>query len=222
MTIYKEDRANLCVSMGDIIIFKLGEIELIRPVRADFHISLPKKLLKKKSRGQKIKLNILRVVKRIQSLKRPDETAEGDDIDIRHFIPLKTMFGYPIYVIERTKECSTVWYAIGGGVNHINIKNIVKTSKIAELLGFYFGDGNTSPGIRSFRLNNSEPSTLNSCLAVLEDMGISRKMFKGQIIYSTNKNEITLDVKKRCVAFWSAVLEMDKTCFNLVVKKSIS
>jgi len=76
-------------------------------------------------------------------------------------------------------------------------------------MGFYFGDGNTSFRIRSFRLNNCESSALNYCLDILNELGISRNQIKLQIIYSSD-HEINGEVKKRCIDYWSKALSVDK------------
>ena len=209
ITIYKEERQNLTIFVGDIVLLKLRKYELVRPVKKDFHISLPKNILKDKNNGDKIELYILKIVKKENCLKRPESMIKNDKLDIRHFIPIKTIFDYPICIIERDSDYSSIWYPVGGGVRHINIKNYVNIDKIAELMGFYFGDGSTSQNIASFRLTNSEPSVLNYCLNILEEIGINRKSFKGQIIYSTNK-ELTEDIKSRCINFWSKSLRISK------------
>ena len=217
ITIYKKDRQNLNTSIGDIIIFKLSNYELIRPVRKDFHISLPKNILKDKNNGNKIKLSILKITKNGISRKRPASMVKNNKIDIRHFIPKKTIFGYPIHIMERGDNSSSIWYSIGGGVRHVNIKNFVDIDKIAELIGFYYGDGSTSKSIRSFRLTNCEPSVLNYCLDVLGDIGINRERFKAQIIYSTNE-ELTEDIKSKCINSWSESLNINKENIVSVTK----
>ena len=196
ITIYKEYRKNLDISVGDIVILELGNYELIRKIKKDFHISLPKRLLKNKSNGDEIKLSILKISKNENCFKRPKSMVKNNKIDIRHFIPKKTIFNHPIYIIDRNDGYSSVWYPIGGGAGHINLKNHINIEKVAELIGFYFGDGSTSKGIRSFRLTNCEPSILNYCLDILEEIGIPRNRFKIQIIYSTDK-ELTALFKVR-------------------------
>jgi len=209
ITIYKKDRQKLDIAIGDIIIFKLDNQELTRPIMKDFHISLPKNVLKDKTKGNKIKLAVLTIDKRKDCSKRPKNMIKNGKLDIRYFIPKKTIFGYPIYIIRRNTNHSSVWYSIGGGVRHINIKNFIDVDKIAELIGFYFGDGSTCRSIRSFRLTNSESSVLNYCLDTLEEMDIRRNSFKIQIIYSTNK-ELTKEIKNRCINFWSKMLKIEK------------
>ena len=99
----------------------------------------------------------------------------------------------------------------------MNIKKFVDIDKIAELIGFYYGDGSTSKSIRSFRLTNCEPSVLNYCLDILEDIGINRERFKAQIIYSTNK-ELTEDIKSKCTNSWSGYLNVNKENIVSVTK----
>jgi len=209
MTIYKEYRKNLDISIGDIIILNLNNYEVIRKIKKDFHISLPKSLLKNEGNGNKIKLFILQISKIGNCFKRPKSMVKNNKIDIRHFIPKKTIFNHPIYIIGRNKGYSSVWYPIGGGAGHINLKNHINIEKVAELIGFYFGDGSTSEGIRSFRLTNCEPSILNHCLDILGEIGIPRNRFKIQIIYSTDK-ELTESIKSKCINFWSKTLKINK------------
>ncbi|MCH8004369.1 MAG: hypothetical protein IH934_07115 [Nanoarchaeota archaeon] len=218
ITIYKEYRKNLDISVGDIIILNLDNYEIIRKIKKDFHISLPKSLLKNKSNGDEIELSILQISKKENCFKRPKSMVKNNKIDIRHFIPKKTIFNHPIYIIDRNNDYSSVWYPIGGGVRHVTIKNRVDIDKIAELIGFYFGDGSTSENIRSFRLTNCEPSVLNYCLDILQEIGIKRNNCKVQIIYSTNK-ELTEEIKNKCTNFWSKTLNLNKS--NIVsVNKS--
>ena len=219
ITWYKEDREKSGVSIGDIIILKLGERELVRPVRKDFHISLPKKELRNKNKGDKIKLPVLKIVKKSEGIKRPVIIFKEDKIDIRFFIPKKTLFNHVIYVLERDVNYSTIWYPVGGGVRHINIKNFINADKLAELMGFYFGDGTTCKTIRSLRLTNSEPSALDYCLEIFEAMGIERHNFKVQVIYCTDK-EITCEIKSRCVEFWSSALRINKENIVSVTKSN--
>lgn len=209
VTIYKEERKNLVVSIGDIAILKLEGYEIIRPVGKDFHLSLPKNLLGGKKNGDTIELVIIKICKRGDCIERPNLMVKNNKIDIRYFIPNHTIFGYPIYVIDRGDGYSSVWYSIGGGANHINIKNLIDIEKIAELVGFYFGDGNTSYSVRSFRLNNCESSVLEYCLDILEEIGISRDIAKLQIIYSSDK-ELNEEIKNKCITFWSKSLKINK------------
>ena len=48
VTLYKKDRTDTDISIGDIIILDVNGYELVRPIRNCFSISLPMKLLKNK------------------------------------------------------------------------------------------------------------------------------------------------------------------------------
>ena len=104
-----------------------------------------------------------------------------------------------------------IWYSTGGGADYIKIKKETSLEKIAELIGFYFGDGNTSANVRSFRLNNCEQSVLNYCLDILEDIGIRRDMVKVQVIYSTPYEKIGNSIKERCTSYWSEILGLKES-----------
>lgn len=217
VTIYKEERKKINISVGDILILNVGKDEFIRQVRKNFWISLPKRLLKNKNNNDKINLSIRKLAKIKDCEKRTKNIVYGNKLDIRYFIPRKTRLNYPLYIIERNKDHSSVWYPVGGGARHLNIKNFVNTNKIAELIGFYFGDGSTSKNIQSFRLTNCEPSVLNYCLDALEEIGIERDQCKIQVIYSTNK-ELTDDIKNRCIDFWSRILNINRKRIVSVTK----
>ena len=89
--------------------------------------------------------------------------------------------------------------------------------KLAEVLGFYYGDGSTSMGVTSFRLTNAEPSVLDYCLEVLEQVGIPRERFKVQVIYST-PGEINAMITERCIKFWSQTLRIPRNNVVSVLK----
>jgi len=209
ITIYKKDRKYLGVSVGDILILNLYGKEIVRPVRIDFHISLPKKLLRHNIHGDEINLTVVKIATRNESLKRPIGYIFGNRLDIRYFISKKTDHGYPLYIIPRDDHTSTVWFPIGGGVKHITINNLVNIDEISEFLGFYFGDGTKCQNIQSLRLTNCEPSILIHCLNVLENIGIQRTKCKVQVIYSSPL-KITKDIEKRCIRFWSKTLQLNE------------
>jgi len=126
-----------------------------------------------------------------------------------HLFQKKTIFGREIFVFD----CGNwlyAWYSVGGGVEPIKIRKIINAEKLAELVGFFFGDGNTSKTVRNFRLTNCEASTLNYCVGILSNLGISKHFLKVQIIYSSNK-EIENRVTNRCINYWSRILEIKKT-----------
>lgn len=207
VTFYKEDRKKLNISLGDILILKINNTELIRKVKKDFHITLPKLLLKDRKHNEEIILEILQIAKQTNCLIRPKEPFQKNKLDLRHFIPKRTKFGHPIYIIERKPNSSSIWYSVGGGVKQVNMHHFVDINKISEFLGFYFGDGTTCSSIRTLRLTNCEPSVLNYCLEILEEIGVSRDKLKCQIVYSTNKN-VTDEIKARCINFWSKTLDI--------------
>jgi|GEM_PF-2873598 len=206
ITLYKEIRKKIMVKPKGIILFKIGGKELIRMVNKDFHITLPKKFIPK-NKG-KICLDILEVFDSEDSKLRDNNLFERDSINILALTPEKTIFGKEIYILD-WKDRVYVWYSVSGGVRPLNIKKKINAEKLAELMGFYYGDGNTSKEIRSFRLNNCEPSTLNNALKVLYDLGLNKEMIKVQVIYSSDK-EITNLIVQRCINFWANKLGLKK------------
>ena len=216
ITVYKEDRDRLNIFLKDLLILKINNNEIIRMVMKDFHVSLPKRLLENQNHGDPIKIEILNISKMTECVKRPKELF-NNKLDLRYFIPKYTIHKKPIYIFERCENTYSVWYNIGGGVEPVTFRNNIILEELAELIGFYFGDGSTSNGISSFRLTNSEPSVLNYCLNILEKIGIQRSNFKIQIIYSTNK-EITNEIQERCSIFWSNILKIKKENIVSVLK----
>jgi hypothetical protein len=207
ITIYKEMRQQLEILEGDILILNVNNTEIIRPVRKDAAVSLPKNLLQGKKNRDKVSLIIKKVINQKSCLKRPSIGTLQNKIDIKHFISKKTSRGYPLYIIPRNNETFSVWFPIGGGVRHVTINNFVDVDEISEFLGFYFGDGSKSKGLQSIRLTNCEPSILQHCLSILENIGISRKMCKVQVIYATD-SMVTTEIKRRCIKFWSNTLQL--------------
>jgi len=205
ITVYKTERTTHNICIGDLLVIVLAGEEIVRPVRKDFHVSLPKRLIDKTSQKSPFILDIIHTVKKEEALVRPSIPFADNMIDIRHCIPTITHHGYPCFIINRGDGVSSIWYAIGGGVDHFTINNLIDVEKLGELLGFYFGNGSTSPDITSLRLTNAEPSVLDYCLKVLEVMGISRDRFKIQVIYSTPA-EVNEDIQERCILFWSDAL----------------
>jgi len=205
----KVERERLKISIGDISIINFNNNELVRPVRADAAVSLPKRLLKDRQHDDWIELCVEKAISRDSCLNRPNKPFLNNKLDIRYFIAEKTDHNYPLYIIPRDEHTSTIWYPVGGGVRHITIYNLVHIEKIAEFLGFYFGDGTKCKNMQSLRMTNCEPSILVHSLNVLGEMGIDRKLCKVQIIYSTPQ-EITENIKQCCVRFWSKILQLDK------------
>ncbi len=207
-TIYKDERKKLKIPPESILILGIDGEELIKiPTKSDFHITIPKKAVK--GPDKKIKMEVRGIFDKRASLNRDKEIFIEESINLQSIIPIKNFFGKEIYVLVQ-KDYLYVWYPVGGGAGHIRIKRLLDAEKLAELMGFYFGDGNTSRDIRSFRINNCEASTLNYCLEVLEEMGIKRSEFKVQVIYSTNKEVLSEEIKQRCVSYWSRQLKIDK------------
>ena len=206
VTLYKDVREELNIYKSNIILFEINNKRLVRIPNKDFHISIPKKFIK--TNQKVIKIKVLGIYDTDCAKLRETKLFFDKYLNIKAFIPKKTIYGHDIYIIEEGDEL-LLWYSVGGGVNPLKIKNRIDYEKIAELIGFYFGDGNTSDGIRSFRLNNCEPSTLNYCLDVLKGLGIYRKDIKVQIIYSSNK-ELDNVIKNRCILFWSNKLKINK------------
>ena len=223
ITIYKKDRLRLKISKGDILIIRLKNgTQLVRPVHKDYHISLPCKLFPGELNGKRYYLKIDQIFKKEIGLQRKNLIFYNSKLDIRYFIPLKTYSNKSLYVFPYDSNSSLIWYAIGGGAEHIILRNLIDLEKIGELLGFYFGDGSTSEGLQSFRLTNSEPSTLIYSLQVLEELGIPRYFFKVQIIYSSNK-EVTKKIKNRCIKNWSRQLNIPRNnCISVNKSKALS
>ena len=125
ITIYKEMRQQLEILEGDILILNVNNTEIIRPVRKDAAVSLPKNLLQGKKNRDKVSLIIKKVINQKSCLKRPSIGTLQNKIDIKHFISKKTSRGYPLYIIPRNNETFSVWFPIGGGVRHVTINNFV-------------------------------------------------------------------------------------------------
>lgn len=207
ITLYKEFREKLNITSSSIILFKIKDEEFIRIPNKDFHITIPKKFIKN---GQKnVKIDIIKIWGKENAKNRKFKIFNGNFINIKSLIPQKTIFEKEIFVLD-DKPYVYVWYSIGGGARHIKIKSQIDLQKISELIGFYFGDGNTSKGIRSFRINNCEPSVLNYCLDILEGLGIPRDIMKVQVIYTSHKENIDIPTKERCINNWSKVLKLKK------------
>jgi len=218
VTIYKDKRKEIDLSVGDILIVNVNGKEIIRKLTKSYHITLPKKILEGKRHGDEVNIIIKKNLKESYWSRRPQTITYHSKLDLRYFIPKETVTGFPLYVIPRSKNCSTVGYTRWGPVQQIELQNFVDIDKIAELAGFYFGDGTTCEGIRSFRLTNCEPSVLNYCLEILESMGIERRLCKVQVIYSTNKEILSEDIKQRCIDFWSKILCLEKSKIISVTK----
>ncbi len=207
ITLYKKIRKKFNINQDSILLLKINNNELIRmPTKNDFHITIPKRFI---NNTNAISVEIFGVYGKERAKLRDKILFYNNLLNLKAIIPIKTIFGKQIFILE-DKDYVRIWYPIGGGANHIKIKKEIDVVKISELVGFYFGDGSTSKGIRSFRLNNCEPSILNYCLNVLEEIGIARDRFKVQVIYSTNKEEITDHIKKRCIYYWSQILSINK------------
>lgn len=207
-TLYKEFREKLQISQSSILLLKINNQEIIRIPNQDFHITIPKRIIKLNKKVVKIK--ILKIYDKNDAKKRDRSPYSGHKLNIRAFMPKKTIFGKDLFALENGFDSMYVWYSVGGGARPIKIKKFINGEKIAEFLGFYSGDGNTSHTIRSFRITNCELSTLNYCLDILEELCLSRKEIKVQVIYSSDKDKLSLGIKRRCISYWSRSLKINK------------
>lgn len=214
-TIYKELRQKLQIKPSSILLLEINNREIIKIPNKDFHITIPKRLVRPGL--NRVEIKILKVYDKDKGKLRTNLLFLDDYANIGAFIPKKTIFGNEIFVLD-ANDYIYVWYSIGGGAEHIKIKKRFNAEKLAELIGFYFGDGNTSKEIRSFRLNNCESSTLDYCLNILEDLGIPKSFMKLQVIYSSYK-EIDNKTRKRCIGHWSRSLNLNK---NQIVSVNLS
>ena len=217
VTVYKDVRKKLAISKGTLLLLNVDGYELIRQVYPDFHITLPKRLLNYQKYGDEIVLPILKIIKPEECERRPMNAFLENKLDIRYFIPTKTVNSIPLHIIERNHATSSIWYSVAGGVQHVTLQHFADIVKVAEFLGFYFGDGTTCDGIQSFILTNCESSILNHCIDFCEEVGIKRTLWKVQVIYSTN-NELTPEIKQRCTEYWSKVLKLEEEKIVSVTK----
>jgi len=206
ITLYKNIRRELKINHSNILLFKVNNHKIIRIPNKDFHLTIPKKIIKNKN--DEVEIEILEIHDIDKTQLRDKIFFEKDYINTNAFIPKKTIYGKDIYTINQGNYFY-MWYSIGGGVKPLKIKKKIELEKLSELLGFYFGDGNTTYNIRSFRLTNCESSVLNYCLDILEEIGINRDQAKIQIIYSSNK-EIDNKIRQRCINYWSKELRINK------------
>ncbi|MDP1729557.1 MAG: hypothetical protein Q8L27_05135 [archaeon] len=206
VTLYKTFREKLEIRSSSILLLNVNGHELIKIPNKDYHVTIPKKLIT--NNANKISLKIIKIYDVKKAKLRDNKLFFGNCANIEAFVPNKTLFGNDIFVLNNGVY-SYIWYNISGGAKHIKIKNKFNAERLAELIGFYFGDGNTSLNIRSFRLNNCEPSTLNYCLDILEELGVPRKTIKLQIIYSTPKDKISDILKEKCINYWSRILNIN-------------
>lgn len=195
ITLYKDLRTKWKISPDSLLLLKINNEEFVKkPTKQDFHITIPKRVIDNSQ--AKVKIRLLNNFDVNQAIKREKQSFNRNLINISSVVPNKTLFNNQIYVCESSNYLY-VWYPIGGGAKHIKIKKMFNIERLSELLGFYFGDGNTSESIRTFRLNNCDASVLNYCLDILEDLGVKRNQFKVQIIYSTPEDIINDNIKRR-------------------------
>jgi hypothetical protein len=208
ITLYKDFRIKHNIKINNILLLSLNGKEFIRRPNSDFHLTIPKKIAGIKSK--KIKLNVLKVWEMdLAKARNKLEIKNGLINNIGSLTPLKTIFNNDIYCLD-SGDNLYIWYSVGGGANYVKIKKCINLERLAELVGFYFGDGNTSDGIRSFRINNCEPSALNYSLKILNEMGIGKESMKCQIIFSTPNESLDNETIDRCVNFWSKTLGIRK------------
>ncbi|HZX12673.1 MAG TPA: hypothetical protein VFE88_04425 [Candidatus Nanoarchaeia archaeon] len=206
VTFYKEIRNRLGITSKSILLLKIREQILIRIPNVDFAVTIPKKIIVDST--SLIEIEVIKIYNQEECLKRDNLDIDGEDVQLNALIPTKTVYGKNIFVLD-FKGKQYVWYSVGGGVKPILINKNVNLIELAELIGFFFGDGSTSQSIRSFRLTNAEPSTLIHCLNILERIGISRNLFKAQIIYSSN-TEINQQIKEKCIDYWIRILNLNR------------
>jgi hypothetical protein len=180
ITIYKKDRENWGISIGDIVLIQVNEEKLVRPILKDYQITIPKRLV---NFDDKIKVRILKSISKKEGLKRPRHMFNRGRIDIKYFIPKRTIYGKDIFVFD-IKDRIIIWYPTGGGVGHVSLKrHITDCHRLIEVLGFFFGDGSTE-GVRSVRFTNCEPSTLQKSIEVFKNIGVPVNRWKVQVLYS--------------------------------------
>lgn len=207
ITLYKDFREKSNINQDSIILLNINGNEIIRIPNKDFHVSIPKRFAKTNLKNTQIK--ITRIWNKEKAKNRKFKLFSKGKINIKSLIPTKTIFGHEIFILDDGPYFYT-WYSVGGGAEHIKIKNEMELEKLAELIGFYFGDGSTSHNIRSFRLNNCESSVLNYCLKILREIGIPKDKMKVQVIYSTPKSNLNNSIKRRCINYWSTILRFNK------------
>jgi len=209
-TIFKNERKRMGgLSKGDVLVFKLNNIILIRKVKEDYAITLPKKL--NLIDGTKVELEIVKHITLKQGLERPKDWHIGDIIggilDLKYFIPRKTIHGFDIFVIDDSNNM-IVWYPVGGGVQYIRIKRFVEPEMLFEIIGFLIGDGSIK-NVRSIRFTNSEPSVLSHCISFFQTLGLGSRFWKAQIIWS-GQGEPSEEIKDECRNFWYKHLNLPK------------
>ncbi len=207
ITVLKKDREKYGITYESILFLEVSGKKFFRVPNKDFQISIPKRFLSE-CKGI-ISINIVDIYNKSLVSKRDKALFVNDCMNLCAFIPKETIFGKEIFVFD----CGNwlyVWYSIGGGVEPVRIRKLINAEKLAELVGFFFGDGNTSKTVRSFRLNNCEASALSYCIKILSNLGISKHFLKFQIIYNSNK-EIETKIKNRCIRYWSSTLKIKKT-----------
>lgn len=171
----------------------------------DFIVSLPRNLSLKTI--SELKVKILKHIKPSQGLERPVEWFNNGRIDLKHFVPLKTIHGKNIFVIDDNDKIF-IWFPHGGGLKLTHVNRFVDQEKLFETIGLLWGDGSTE-GVRSLRFTNSESSSVNCVIDLFESIGIDRKIWKGQIIWS-GPEEPNGAIKEECKNVWSKVLGIPK------------
>jgi len=209
ITIYKDSEVRKRIKIGDLLILKYQNHCFVKPVREDFHIALPYKLFINYKNKTSILLSVLGIYSKKESQERPEIYYKNNLVDLRYFVPLKTQHNAPIYILPISNNRSVLWYPRGGYARPIKIKNYVDAVKLSELIGFFFGDGSKSKGLRSFRLTNSEPFILKYCIDFLDNIILEKPEYRCQIIYSTNSN-LTNEIKQKCTHYWADILKFKK------------
>ncbi|MFH0875595.1 MAG: hypothetical protein V1859_06670 [archaeon] len=212
VTIYRNSEIRKKCKIGDIIIIKIGNENLIKPIQENHCFSLPINILKNYQDGEEINLDVIGIYEKEEGKKRPSFTIINNLMDLRYFVPLKTQFDTQIYILQKDSNSSYLWYPRGGYTRPITIRNYINPIELSELIGFFYGDGSKSEGLRSFRLTNCEPFILNHCKNIMDNIAIEKSDYRCQITYSSH--EIINDIiKQKCIDFWSNVLSIEKKNF---------
>ncbi|MBS3142461.1 LAGLIDADG family homing endonuclease [Candidatus Woesearchaeota archaeon] len=195
------------IRIGDLLVLNIKEQEYIRRVNRDYQISLPQISYSNKNPGDAVALCVKMIVSQKTGSHRPRFSYTNKAIDIGAFVPSQTHFSSPVFIIPRDNQKITIWYPARGCAQPITLNRYAQPNDLGELMGFYYGDGSTGCGIRSFRLTNEEPSILKHCLKICCSLGLQIGQFKAQIICST-PDTLEEDKKKECVDHWCSHLQL--------------
>jgi len=147
VTIKKDIRKILKIDYSSILLLEINNQKFIRTLNNDYQISIPKKI----TNTNEIILKFTNIYSKQEAKRRERFEVNKNELNIRSFVPSLTQSQKEIYILPEKDE-SYVWYSIGGGAKEVKIKNCLNIEKLSELVGFYFGDGSTSNGIKSLYL----------------------------------------------------------------------